>query len=336
MSLKWFYMLSEEKDRRLIDKCVRNSMTDEEVMEFVNQRKKDMIRVKIYKMHCEFENSEIYCDFHAHSNCSDGSLTPTELVELGEKMGLGFVALCDHNSVAGLDEALRASENSGCNVVPGIEFSTEYKGVSLHVVALFILRSSHKKIETFLEKYQKSKQEGNRILAENLSKAGYQLDYDKLLDKTANINRAHFAIELVDKGYCKNKDEAFADILSEDKGYYIPSDKCDILTTLDFIRTIGAFPILAHPLEKLSKEKLDEYLPAFIERGLKGMETDCTCYGEDKRNQARELCRKYNLLESCGTDFHGTAKPDITLGSIKAPLSTYEKMLDILLDETVD
>ncbi len=310
-----------------------NKLSPQELKEFVMSRNADFIRAEISDFSSRLENSEMYCDLHTHSNYSDGTLSPDELLSLADEKGLAYIALCDHNTVAGLDDFLDAAKNHNVNAIPGIEISTDFKGKPLHLVALFILRSSYKRIEDFTEKYQKSKLESNQRLADNLRRAGFELDYEKLLDSTKNINRAHFAVELVDKGYCANKDAAFDDILSEGKGYYIPGERCDIFAALDFVQTIGAFPILAHPLEKLDADELDELLPSLKERGLMGMETYCTCYGEEKIEQALSLCEKHGLIGSCGSDFHGTAKPDVTLGSVKAPLSVYKRMLRKLIEK---
>ena len=135
---------------------------------------------------------ERICDLHTHSTFSDGTLTPTQLVEEAQRCGLAAVALCDHNTVAGLPEFLAAAESTPVEAIPGIEFSTDYHGTELHVLGLFLRPESYGPITELLEDFQTRKDRSNAELVEALSRAGYVLNYEAIKAKTPNgqVNRA--------------------------------------------------------------------------------------------------------------------------------------------------
>ena len=118
----------------------------------------------------------MFCDLHTHSTFSDGTFSPTEIVLKAKEIGLDAVALCDHNTVAGLDEFVSAGKKYGVTTVSGIEFSTEYNSKQLHIVGLFIKKENYSDITEIMAESQKLKEESNKLLVKNLAKDGYILD----------------------------------------------------------------------------------------------------------------------------------------------------------------
>lgn len=255
------------------------------------------------------------CDLHIHSNYSDGTCSPAELIALARQQGLSAIALCDHNTIGGLPDFLSAAKGSDVRAVPGIEFSTDYQGTELHILGLFIKPQHYNRINGLLAAYQQRKEESNLALAKTLQNAGYAIDYEAVKTKTIGIpNRAHFAAELVQKGYYSTVRECFQSVLSSQNGLYTPPPRPDAFEIIDFIREISSVSVLAHPFLSLSGEALREFLSKAVPCGLDGMETLYSTYDEAQTHLARQLAAEFGIKESGGSDFHGSNKPDISIG----------------------
>ncbi len=272
------------------------------------------------------------CDLHTHTIHSDGTYTPTELVDAAKEAGLSAIALTDHNSVSGLDEFSAAARAVGIEAACGVEFSTEYNGTELHVIGMFICHEDHERVMDFIGDIKKKKDQANRELVSKLRPLGYEIDYDALISATPDgyVNRAHIAAEMVKKGYVKSFSEAFDGVLSEKAGYYVPPKRRGFFKTVEFIESIGAVSILAHPLLQLSREELRELAAAAIGHGLCAIETQYVKYTAEEREFSTALASELLLLESGGSDFHGDNKPEQMLGvgsgDLFVPYEFYEKL----------
>lgn len=273
---------------------------------------------------------EKYCDLHAHSNASDGSLTPTELLQLAVRSGLSAVVLSDHNTVAGLEEFNQAAKALPIEAVPGVEFSTEYKGVELHILALYVRSEHYPAINALLADFKQRKEQSNLQLLQALKDVGFTLDYDRIRANHSYVNRANIAEEMIRQGYVESVREAFKTWLNPEKGYYIPPKRPDAYETIRFIKSMGAIAVLAHPFLNLNEAGLREFLPEAVRCGLDAMETMYAKYDDQTTLLAKNIAAQYGILESGGSDFHGTAKPDIALGTGRGDLFIPLKILDAL------
>lgn len=256
-------------------------------------------------------------DLHTHSTYSDGSDTPRELVQKAKDLGLSAIALTDHNTIDGIAEFLDAS-NGEIEAIPGIEITTGMGDEDFHIIGLFVKPESYNDINSYLEKAIKRKIDSNKNLVNALNKAGYALSYDEIVDDygSENFNRVTIANALIKKGYIKSIQEGFSDLLSEKRGFYIPPKRLDTFETIEFLSSIKALPIWAHPLKDSTFERLDNnHLPIAKKCGLVAMEVMHSSYNEKKTNQAKELAKKHNLLCSGGSDYHGTVKDNVLLGT---------------------
>ena len=273
-------------------------------------------------------------DLHCHSNFSDGTLSPTELVKLAERQGLSALALTDHNTSAGLREFMEAGKNSDVITVPGCEFSTEWKGKEIHIVGLFFNEKYWGEIDDFVELMHIAKRNSNTILIGNLNKAGYELTFEECAALTdgEDFNRTHIARVLLQKGYVSSVAQAFDDLLKEGKGFYFPAKKITSMAAIRFIKVYGATAIMAHPLLNLTYKEMFEFLPQAKEAGLDAIETQYTEFDEEMRQMAVSLAENFGLKQSGGSDFHGTTKPGIQLGTgrgdLFVPYEFYEDMLE--------
>ena len=173
-----------------------------------------------------------------------------------------------------------------------------------------------------MEETRRRKEESNRQLAEALVAAGYEVDYNAIRKAHQGvINRAHFAVALTEKGYTASVREAFATLLSPEAGFYKEPERLGAFDILDFIRSIGAVSVLAHPFLNLDEEGLRLFLPQAKQHGLCAMETLYSLFSEEESAKAKALCLEFGLLESGGSDYHGSNKPDLTLGKGKGNLA---------------
>lgn len=273
----------------------------------------------------------MYCDLHTHSFFSDGTASPGQLIREAARLGLSAIALTDHNTVAGLPDFLAAARASGVEAVPGCEFSTDYQGVELHILGLFIGPEHYETVTALLEKAQKEKQQSNIDLVAALNRAGYALDHAQICQRSnGQINRAHIAAALVEKGYFDDMQACFRGPLSAEQGFYRPPKRIGAYDCIRFIKSIGAVAVLAHPFLSLDEAALRAFLPQAVAAGLDGMEVAYSKYSPETTAAAHAVAEDFGLLPSGGSDFHGGNKPDIALGSGRGNLAVPSAWLEAL------
>ena len=273
------------------------------------------------------------CDLHTHSLFSDGTATPTELVERSIAAGLSAVALTDHNTVAGLEEFETAAKGKEIEAIAGVEITTTFKGKELHMVGLGIQAEDREKVTAFLSVMNQRKEESNRALVKRLGEAGYHLCYDEIRAKQqGNVNRAVIAAALKEKDYVSEIQEAFEKLLKEKHGYYVPPQMISSLEAIAFLRSLKIVPVLAHPLLSLTEEELVDFLQQAKPAGLVGMETIYVTYSSKEEAAAFRIAEEFDLLSSGGSDYHGDNKPDTKLGigkgNLQIPLSFAHTLLE--------
>ena len=276
---------------------------------------------------------EKYCvDLHVHSNKSDGSLSPSDLVLEAKKKGLTAFALTDHDTVDGIDEAMAAAKGSGVTVIPGIELSTEYEGKDIHIVGLFIDKEQpafRDKIQEFVD----SRILRNQKMCQKLTEAGCPLTYEELVQEFPGsvITRAHYAQILLKKGYTKSLKEAFERYIGDRGPCFIPREKITPEDGVKLILSAKGIPVLAHPLlYGMGKDRLQILVDLLKAVGLEAIEAVYCTYSPSEEAQMRELAKKNGLLISGGSDFHGTAKPGLEMGTGYGKLYVSGEILDAL------
>lgn len=262
------------------------------------------------------------CDLHTHSLFSDGTCTPTQIVEQAVRMELGAVALTDHNIVDGLPEFLDAARGKPIEVVLGAEFSADYQGDELHILGLFIQPTAFSQISTLMAEVNREKEESNLRLIEALRRVGVSLDYQAIKAATPRgfVNRANIARAMVKQGYTSTVAEAFDTYLSPKRGLYQEPKRLTAAEVIDLITSIHALPVLAHPFISLTEDKLMSFLPFAKQCGLCGMECYYSEYSTATTQRALQIASEMGLLPSGGSDFHGATKPHISLGKGKGDL----------------
>ncbi len=277
-----------------------------------------------------------YVDLHTHSSKSDGSYSPAELVDYAIEKDLSAIALTDHDTTEGLDEAishaaaLRQAGKPSVEVVPGIELSTKYDKKDVHIVGLYISYNSPaflSKLKSFVD----SRITRNIKMCNNLREAGIDITFDKLQAENpeAVITRAHYASYLLYHGYVRNREEAFARYLGDHTKYFVPREKVTPAQAVELILQADGIPILAHPpLYHMGNERLDALTASLKEAGLMGIEAFYSTYSNQDERDMKNLARKYDLLLSGGSDFHGKNKPNLDLGCGYGKLVVPEEILE--------
>lgn len=261
-------------------------------------------------------------DLHVHSNCSDGTYSVRELVDYAIEKGLAAFALTDHDTVDGLDEILEYAkelEAKGVKVpevIPGIEFSTEYHGKDVHIVGLYIDYHNERFVQKVAE-FADGRVARNQKMCGKLQEAGIHITYELLLEEFPDcvITRAHYARYLLNHGYTKSMQEAFDRYIGDYAPCFVPREKVTPPDVIQLILEAGGIPVLAHPiLYHLSDANLDTLVKECKEAGLIGIEAIYSTYNSAEERQIRKLADKYHLLISGGSDFHGSNKPGLDLG----------------------
>ena len=263
-----------------------------------------------------------YIDMHTHSTESDGTLTPAELIKLAARTGLAAIALTDHDTVSGLPKARAAAEEYGIELIPGIELSTEYDKTEVHILGYFI----DDKNSDFLQElchFRNGREIRNRKMTEKLQNEGFDIAYEKLLESYPNsiITRAHFARYLVEHDMVKDRDTVFRKYLGNGCRCYVPREKITLGDAIRLIRKGGGAAYFAHPvLCRMNPDRLNAFVGMLKEQGLTGIEAVYSTYLPGEERRIRMLAEKYGLLMSGGSDFHGSNKPSIQLGTGKGNL----------------
>ncbi len=270
-------------------------------------------------------------DLHVHSTRSDGTLSPTELVDYAIEKNLTAFALTDHDTVDGLEEAISYAKKlrqeylatgksdlaaAVPEIVSGIELSSEHEGRDIHIVGLFIDYKNPAFCE-YLKRFVESRDLRNEKMCKLLQSAGIDITYQALQEAFPNsvITRAHYAKYMLNHGYIKSMKEAFDRYIGDHCPYYIPREKVTPAQAVELILQADGVPILAHPiLYGMGSTKLDSVVADLKEAGLMGIEALYSTYAPADERQIRSLASKYHLLVSGGSDFHGSNKPDLDLG----------------------
>ena len=262
------------------------------------------------------------CDLHTHTVFSDGTYTPAEIISEAIEIGLSAVALCDHNTVDGIPDFLAAAKGKSIEAIAGSEFSVDYNGKELHLLGLYIPEDKLSIISDLMTEGHELKEQSNIDLVNAINNIGYEISYAdiKAQSSTGRINRAHIAAELTRKGYTESIAQAFKTVLSKKAGYYIEPKRPDVYEMIEFVNSIGARPVLAHPFLNLSEAELKAFLPSAKECGLVGMECYYSLYDEELTDTSMSIAAELGLMPSGGSDFHGDHKPDIRLGFGKGNL----------------
>ena len=278
-------------------------------------------------------------DLHTHTDESDGTLSPSQLVDAALKLGLEALGITDHDTFAGYDAAVAVASQAGLDLVCGIELSTKRKrapglhGRSIHVLGYFLAAPPPAAFRGWLEGIRTARRDRNRRLAHRLQSLGIDVTFDEV-ERTgrSQAGRPHFAKLMLQKGYVSNLQEAFDLYLDESAQAYVERDEPELAAGIAKIRDAGGLPSLAHPV-RLSRRQpaaFEQDLAAMRDMGLAAIEAFHSDHRPSDTEFFLSLAARYGLQVTGGTDFHGDNKPGLELGTGYGNVSVPRQILDAL------
>ncbi|ACV68009.1 PHP domain-containing protein [Desulfohalobium retbaense] len=271
-------------------------------------------------------------DLHTHSNASDGTLTPRELIALARQEQVAAVALTDHDTTMGLPEAIEAGRELGVEVIPGCELSVDFPGGMMHVLGLWLPKHP-RHLQKILQDLRNKRNTRNERMIAKLQAAGVGITSSEILKMAgdAAVGRPHIAQALVGKNIAVDFNDAFHRFIGPEGMAYVPKDKLSPKKAIAALREEEATVILAHPFSLgLSAEELEKEVAHLKSLGLDGIEAYYPEHSPELIRHCESLAERYDLLLSGGSDFHGAVKPDIHLGrgkdGLHVPYALLERM----------
>lgn len=270
-------------------------------------------------------------DLHTHSNRSDGTDTPTELVENAAASGLDVVAITDHDSTAGWDEASAAADRVGITLVRGIEISTMLEGVSVHLLG-YGFDPADTSLLAELDRILGGRDARLPALLAQLAEHDMPLTVDDVVAESGNAaasGRPHVADAMVAAGYVADRDEAFRDWLYDHGPVFVERYGAPLVDAIELVRDAGGVSVIAHPWARRGRRVLSPRVIADLrDRGLSGLEVDHNNHSDAVRAELRAVAHDLDLVVTGSSDYHGTGKgPEFHLGAHTTAPDQYERLL---------
>ena len=257
-------------------------------------------------------------DLHSHTDQSDGTFTAAELVAEAVRIGLKALAITDHDTMGGYDLAVPLAETAGLRLICGIELSTKYQGLSVHLLGYFPTRQPSAEFREWLSFLQETRRDRNRRLIEKLNSLGLEITLEEVEAQGKTLTaRPHFARVLVAKGYAKDLQDAFDQFLDEKGRGYVQRHDIPIQEAIDRIRAAGGVASLAHPVRvaKNQWDVLERYIEELGRMGMQAVEVYHSDHSPENVSFYKSLAERFGLGITGGSDFHGGNKPFISLGT---------------------
>ena len=274
-------------------------------------------------------------DLHMHSTCSDGTLTPEELVAAALDLGLEAAALTDHDTVSGVERFLLAASGTSLHAVPGVELASMLFNKDIHIVGLFI-DSECPSLLSALEQMRLWREERNAEMVERIRSKGYEITMDEVLAEAGgeSVGRPHMASVLLKKGYFLDMQSVFGRLIGRNGSCYVLRKYYPVDACIRLIHEAGGLAIWAHPLHAAhgARAALRKIGSRLISYGLDGLECYYSMFAEQQQTDALEFARARSLLISGGSDFHGASHPQVKMGTgidnnLAIPFEIYERLL---------
>jgi predicted metal-dependent phosphoesterase TrpH len=272
-------------------------------------------------------------DLHTHSTISDGSLTPTELIELAAGIGLEAVALTDHDTLDGIAEASHAAQRAGVELIPGVELSLEWDRGGMHLIVLW-LEPRTGPLQDRLAELQDARNGRNARIVDRLNELGLDITLSEVEVEAGegSVGRPHFAAVMVRKGFVTDIRAAFDEYLANGRPAYMSRRRLSPEEAIELARRSGGVPILAHAhtLGLDNQAEVEAMMRRLSNAGLVGIECHYGSYDVDEREGYVRMARRFGLLPSGGSDFHGTYKTEVALGTGSVGLGVPPSILEPL------
>jgi predicted metal-dependent phosphoesterase TrpH len=264
-----------------------------------------------------------FADLHLHTQFSDGTFTPEELVERASKLGFAAIALTDHDTVEGCARAAAACAAAQLEFISGTELTAEHADTEVHILAYFV-DIQNQVLLTRIAGFQAVRQNRIREMVAALNKLGIPLQAESVfaLANCKSPGRPHVARALVKEKFVGNLDEAFERYLKKGRPAWVPKTKMSALESVELIHQAGGLAVMAHP----GLNRTDDIIPHLVAAGLDGIECFHTKHSTAMAERYLEFAERYHLLVTGGSDCHGFSKKAPLIGTVKLPYEHVEKM----------
>jgi predicted metal-dependent phosphoesterase TrpH len=265
----------------------------------------------------------MFADLHLHTNFSDGTYTPEELVAQAAKHKLAAIALTDHDTVEGCERAAIACKAVEIEFIPGTELTAEQNDNEIHILGYF-LDTQNKKLLSEIAKFQAVRQSRIHEMVRLLNELNVPLRVEDViaLASCRSPGRPHVARALVQAGFCSSLDEAFERFLKKHRPAWVPKAKISAQVAIDLIHQANGLAVMAHP----GLNRTDEVIPDLVDAGMDGIECFHTKHSTAIAEHYLEIADKFNLLVTGGSDCHGMSKGKPLIGGVKLPYQHVEKL----------
>ena len=272
-------------------------------------------------------------DLHTHTTASDGNLTPAQLVNRAARLTLKVIAITDHDTTAGIAEAVAAGQTLGVEVIPGVEINTDVPRAEVHVLGYFV-DPNHAELTEQLARIREGRVGRARKMAEVLAGMGAPVKFERILEIAGEgaVGRPHVAQALVEAGFAHGYQDAFERYIGRNSPAYVERIKFTPAEACALIRRAGGIPVLAHPVSYdrygaiSGAFDLDQMLPELIAAGLGGIEVYYPRYDAITVERLLGLARRYGLVVTGGTDFHGIRPNEPDLGGTYVPMKAVSRL----------
>ena len=271
-------------------------------------------------------------DLHAHSNRSDGTFTPTELVRLAAARELDVVALTDHDTTDGLGEASAEGDRSGVEVVPGVEFSAEFDHTSVHVLCYW-MDVEDERLQAELRRLREDRYRRGELMVERLREIGVPIEFERVREIAgeATIVRPHVAQAMVEAGVVETEKEAFERYIGDGRPGHVAKHALDPVDAVALIRAAGGVCVLAHPGMWGDQSSIPETLIArMAEAGMRGLEVEHPDHPPEARDHYRRLAAELGLVATGGSDCHGLRYDPVRLGTSLCDPDAFEALRTVV------
>ncbi|MFH1102143.1 MAG: PHP domain-containing protein [Pseudomonadota bacterium] len=278
-------------------------------------------------------------DLHIHTTASDGTYSAGEILDLAQQLGLYAFSITDHDTIAGVKEALRIGIPSSIRFLTGVEISAAPPenfsfSSSFHILG-YAIDIDHRELNQSLTLLQKARKNRNPRILQKLLELGIPISMEEITKEAdgGQMGRPHIAQVMVKKGIVQSIDDAFDQFLGKGKPAYVDKFRISCQEAVLLIRSAGGIPVLAHPsLLNIPDDILEELVVTLKFMGIEGIEVYYPEHSQERIDHYANLARHYDLLITGGTDFHGELKPDIRMGSgkgnLRIPHLLYEKIAE--------
>ncbi|SJZ31149.1 PHP domain-containing protein [Selenihalanaerobacter shriftii] len=262
-------------------------------------------------------------DLHLHTTASDGSFTPEEVVNKASELGLQVIAITDHDTINGIEEAKLAALDKDLEIISGIELNTDLPDAEVHILGYYIDYKDIK-FKNVLKELRNARYNRIKIMIKRLRNVGILINFNRVCEIAGKgaLGRVHLAKAMIESGYVQKVSQAFEEYIGKGCPAYKKRYKLTPIEAIKLIKSVGGIPVLAHP----ALAKKDSLIPKLVEFGLEGIEVYHSEHDKYNEQYYSALAEEYELIKTGGSDCHGLNKVRTLIGTVEVPKKAIKEL----------